>query len=65
MPPLGPPNRAEYQQALARIARRAALADYDRELIRNSQEAIRRSRALLEATKHLVGTAPPPDLATG
>lgn len=44
----------EYEQALRRIARRDALAEYNRGIIRDSREAIRRSRELLEATKHQV-----------
>ncbi len=44
----------EHEQALARIARRALLIEYDRTIIQNTRNAIQRSRELLEATKHQV-----------
>ncbi|MCJ2021551.1 hypothetical protein MKK84_29750 [Methylobacterium sp. E-065] len=46
-----PLTAAEHEQALAR---RAVLAEYDRRLIQQAQQAIRRSRELLEMTKHQV-----------
>lgn len=55
--PLGvfrPLSPAEHEQAVARIARRAMLIEYDRTIIKNSRQAIQRSRELLEATKHQV-----------
>jgi predicted thioredoxin/glutaredoxin len=46
--------RADYDRALARMARRAALAEHDRRIVQYTQQVIRRSRELLEETKHQV-----------
>lgn len=54
-PPSRPVYQAEYDRKLAQIiAQRAVLAEDDRKMVQNTQQAIQRSRELLEATKHLV-----------
>ena len=54
MAPLRPLSHADHDRALAQITRRAALAEYDRGIIKTTRQVIRRSRELLEETKHRV-----------
>jgi hypothetical protein len=53
-PHLRPISPEKLERAFARMARRAAVAEYDRGMIRNAGQLIQRSRELLEATKHQV-----------
>ena len=46
--------RSEHDKGLAEPTRRAMISEFDQRIIRNAQEAIERSRELLEATKHQV-----------
>jgi hypothetical protein len=54
MAPSQPFSRADRDRVLIQIARRTALAEYDRRIIENTQQIIQRSRELLERTKHQV-----------
>jgi hypothetical protein len=53
---------AALEGTFAPIPCHAALDEYDREIIRRTQQAIQRSRQLLQSTKHQV--SPPADLGS-
>ncbi|MBB2964725.1 hypothetical protein FHU13_005143 [Methylobacterium sp. R2-1] len=56
MPPYidRPFSLADLESNFAQITRYAAMNEHDRAIVRNAQQAIQRSRDLLEATKHQV-----------
>lgn len=49
-----PLSSAEYGRVLAQIVRHSVSTEYDASIVHRTEEAIKRSRELLEATDHQV-----------
>jgi hypothetical protein len=47
-------SQAEHGRALAQIVRYSVSTQYDASIVHRTEEAIQRSRELLEATKHQI-----------